>query len=130
MYLYGSIYNVLNFSVFDHTSSGKHDVPWYGVKETDSIDVHEVTAYVDLFVLIKDGFGDTFYLDGLHMITNVPKTILDKYKEVTICCDLTHINGIGFLITISWHIMFATGSMIKNRKFEHIADGITQVHKL
>ena len=25
--------------------------------------------------------------------------------------------------------MFATGSMIKNRKVEHIADGITQVHK-
>ena len=47
-------------------------------------------------------------------ITNVPKTILDKYKEVTICCDLMHINGIGLLITISWHIMFATGSMIKN----------------
>ena len=41
-----------------------------------------------------------------------------------------HINGIGFLITISRHIMFATGSMIKNRKVEHIADGITQVHKL
>ena len=26
--------------------------------------------------------------------------------------------------------MFVTGSMIKNRKVEHIADGITQVHKL
>ena len=63
-------------------------------------------------------------------ITNVPKTILDKYKYVTICCDLMHINGIGLLITISRHIMFATGSMIKNRKFEHIVDGITQVHKL
>ena len=63
-------------------------------------------------------------------ITNVPKTILDKYKEVTICCDLMHINGIGFLITISRHIMFATGTMIKNRKVDHITDGITQVHKL
>ena len=41
-----------------------------------------------------------------------------------------HINGIGFLNNISRHIMFATGSMIKNRKVEHIADGITQVHKL
>ena len=41
-----------------------------------------------------------------------------------------HINGIGFLVTISKHIMFATGSMIKNRKVEHIADGITQVHNL
>ena len=41
-----------------------------------------------------------------------------------------HINGIGFFITISRHIIFATGSMIKNQKVEHIADGITQVHKL
>ena len=63
-------------------------------------------------------------------IKNVSKTILDKYKEVTICCELIHINGIGFLITISRNIMFATGSMIKNRKVEHIAHGITQVNKL
>ena len=34
-------------------------------------------------------------------IRNDPKTILDKYKEVIICCDLMHINGIGFLNTIS-----------------------------
>ena len=40
------------------------------------------------------------------------------------------INVIGFLNTISRHIMFATGSMIKNRKVEHITDGTTQVHKL
>ena len=69
------------------------------------------------------------YVDPVK-ITSVPKTILDKYKEVTICCDLMHINGIVFLNTISQHIMFATGSMIKNRKVENIADGITQVHKL
>ena len=41
-----------------------------------------------------------------------------------------HINGISFLNTISRHIMFATGSMIKNRKIENISDGITQIHKL
>ena len=63
-------------------------------------------------------------------ITSVPKNILDKYKEVTICYDLMHINGIGFIITISRHIMFATGSTIKKRTVEHIADGITLVHKL
>ena len=33
-------------------------------------------------------------------ITSVLKTIPDKYKEVTICCDLMHTNGIGFLNTI------------------------------
>ena len=78
--------------------------------------------------------GNTLWRKVQHVepvtITNVPKTILDKYKEVTIFCDLMHINGIGFLNTISRHIMFATGSMIKNRKVDHIADGITQLHKL
>ena len=63
-------------------------------------------------------------------IKSFPKTILDKYKEVAICCDLMHINGISSLNIISQHIMFSTGSIIKNLKFEHIAYGITQVHKL
>ena len=63
-------------------------------------------------------------------ITIVPQNILDKYMELTICCDLMHINGIVSFNTISWHIMFSTGSMIKKRKVENISDGITQVHKL
>ena len=63
-------------------------------------------------------------------IKSVPKTIIDKYKEFTIYCDLMNINIIGSLNTISWHIMFATGNMIKNQKIENIADGIMQVHKL
>ena len=63
-------------------------------------------------------------------ITSVPKTILDNYKEATICCDLIHINEIGFINTISRHIMFDSGSMTKNRKIENIKDGIIQVHKL
>ena len=63
-------------------------------------------------------------------ITIVPKTILDKYIEVSIYYNLIHINVIDFLNTISRHIMFATGSMIKIRKIENIADDITQVHKL
>ena len=63
-------------------------------------------------------------------IPSVPKKILDKYKEVTIFYDLIHINGIGFLNTISRHIIFDTWSMIKNRKIKNIANGIMQVHKL
>ena len=63
-------------------------------------------------------------------ITSVSQTILDKYKQVTICCYLIQINGIGFLNTISRHIMLAKGNMIKNRQIENIVDGITQVNKL
>ena len=49
-------------------------------------------------------------------IKSVPKTILAKYKEVTICCDLMHTNGIGLPNTISRNILFSTGSMIKTEK--------------
>ena len=63
-------------------------------------------------------------------ITGINKTILDKYKEVTIICDLMYINGIGLINTISRHIMFAKGSMIKIRRIKNITDGIAQVHKL
>ena len=72
MYLCDSICNVLNFSIFDHTSSDKHDVPWYGDEETDPIDLHEVTENGDLFVLIKDGFGGICYFDGLRMLYLAP----------------------------------------------------------
>ena len=41
-----------------------------------------------------------------------------------------HINGIGLLNTILRHILFATGSMIKNRKVKKIEYGIKQVNKL
>ena len=63
-------------------------------------------------------------------ITSVPQTVLDNYKEVTICCDVMHNTLIVFLNTISRHIMFATGSMIKNWKTENISDRITQVHEI
>ena len=34
--------------------------------------MHEVTADGYLFVLIKDGFGEIYYLDGLHMLYLAP----------------------------------------------------------
>ena len=54
------------------------------------------------------------------IVPNLPKGILDRYKKVTVCCDMMKIKGIGLLNTISWHIMFATGSMNKNRKVNNI----------
>ena len=51
-------------------------------------------------------------------IPSVPQNILDMYKDVTIFCDHMHINVIGFLNTISRHIMLATESMIKKRKIK------------
>ena len=30
------------------------------------------------------------------IVPNFPKGTLDRYKNATLCCDLMHINGIGF----------------------------------
>ena len=49
------------------------------------------------------------------IVPNFPKFILDRYKKVALLCDLMYIKSIGLLNAISQHIMFSTGSMIKNR---------------
>ena len=64
------------------------------------------------------------------ILTNTPQGILDIYKNVPLCYDLMHINDIGFLNTISQHIMFSIVSMIKNRKLKNNEDVIKQVKKL
>ena len=66
-----------------------------------------------------------------HIIApNVPKVILDRYNNATLCCDIMYINGIGLLIIISRHILFAMGKMIEPRKLKNIEDGIKQVNRL
>ena len=50
-------------------------MPWYGVEEANSIDVHDVTSDGDLLVLIKDGFGKTCYLNMIHMLDIAPHCI-------------------------------------------------------
>ena len=71
MYLCDPICNVLNFSVFGHTSCGKHDVLWCGVEETYSIDMPEVTENSDLLLLIKYSFSNTCYLNRFYMLNIV-----------------------------------------------------------
>ena len=59
------------------------------------------------------------YVDPITM-PKVPKGILDRYNNVTLCCNIMHINSIGILNTISKHIIFDTLSMIENRKVNNI----------
>ena len=64
------------------------------------------------------------------VVPNYPKVILDRYKNIILCYDIMHINGITFHNTISWNVLFSTLSMIKNRKLKNLEDGINQVNKL
>ena len=54
MGLFNSILNVIYHSIFIHTSCGKHHLSGYGAQEDNAVDVHEVTAWGDFFVFIKD----------------------------------------------------------------------------
>ena len=64
------------------------------------------------------------------IVPNFPKGILDKYKNVTLCYYLIHINSIGFMNTIYQHILFSIGGMIKNEKIKIIEYWITLYNKL
>ena len=64
------------------------------------------------------------------IVPNYSKGILDGYNKVTLCCDIMHINGIVFLNTISWHIMFTTGIMIKSWQVKIIEDVFKQFNNL
>ena len=55
---------------------------------------------------------------------------MNKYKKFTLCYDLMYTNCIGLLNAISKHNMFATRSMIENRKINNIEDGIKQVNNV
>ena len=63
------------------------------------------------------------------MVTNVPKGILDRYKKVTPCCDLMHIKGIVFLVTIPPDTLCLPQEVcLKNIKVKNIEYGIKEVN--
>ena len=64
------------------------------------------------------------------IVPNYPTGVLDRYTNVTLWYKLMHINGIGLLNKISWHIMFDMGTMIKCIKVKNIEHGIKQVNKI
>ena len=64
------------------------------------------------------------------IVPNIPKGVLDRFKNFTLWCDLMYINDIVFLNIISLHSLFAMRIMIKDRKVKNIEDLINQVDKL
>ena len=60
----------------------------------------------------------------------LPASILSRYREVTICVDIMHVNGIPFLLTISKHIHFGTVEALPNRKLPAIWKAVKGVVRL
>ena len=62
--------------------------------------------------------------------TDLPLEIIDRCRDVTLCCDLMFVNKTIFLVTISRQIKFGTGEVLINRQGTTILKGIEAVCKL
>ena len=58
---------------------------------------------------------------------DVPRTIMDRYRNVTLCIDIMFINKIAFLVMISHGIKFGTAETLKDRKHPTIMSAIKSV---
>ncbi|KAI2500802.1 Reverse transcriptase (RNA-dependent DNA polymerase) [Fragilaria crotonensis] len=61
--------------------------------------------------------------------TNIPATIMSRYRKVTLAGDIMFVNKLPFFVTISRNIRFSTSEFLTNRKSETIFKAITHVHQ-
>jgi hypothetical protein len=59
--------------------------------------------------------------------TDIPSTIMNRYKKVTIAGYIMKINKIPFMMTISRHIKFGTNEKLENMKKETLAQCIRNI---
>jgi hypothetical protein len=59
--------------------------------------------------------------------TVLPKSVHDRYRDVTICADLMHVNGITFFVTFSRHIRFGSIEVIPNKNQATLFKAMKQI---
>ena len=62
--------------------------------------------------------------------TNIPATIISRYKEVTLAGDIMFVNKLPFFVTISRNIQFYTSQFLPKWKSDTIFKAITHVHQM
>ena len=63
-------------------------------------------------------------------ITSVPTTILERYRNVTLCVDIMYVNRVAMLVSISRNIKFGTIEAIPNKKSATIVHGVTGIRQI
>eukprot|EP00934_Nitzschia_sp_Nitz4_P001191 Nitzschia sp. Nitz4//scaffold483_size5322//2345//5042//NITZ4_009227-RA/size5322-augustus-gene-0.2-mRNA-1//-1//CDS//3329552882//1191//frame0 len=58
---------------------------------------------------------------------NIPRQMYEHYRDVTICGDVMHVNGVPMLVTISRNIRFTTVSALKNLKTKTIVKALKEI---
>jgi hypothetical protein len=57
----------------------------------------------------------------------IPSNIYEEYRDVTVACDIMHLNGLTFLSTISRPLRFVTTELLQNQKNETVLKAIKNV---
>jgi hypothetical protein len=60
----------------------------------------------------------------------LPPDIKDRYQSLTLCADLMYMNGIPFLVTISWNLKFDMIEVQPNRKEGTLIEGLITTVKV
>jgi hypothetical protein len=60
----------------------------------------------------------------------VPREIMERHRDVTLCVDIMFVNQIPFFITISRNIKFGTIEVLKNRKTPTILQAFKNVNAI
>jgi hypothetical protein len=60
----------------------------------------------------------------------LPPTVHERYREVTLCADVMHVNGIPFFVSISRHLKFGTIEAISNQRLQTIVKCVRNISRV
>jgi len=61
---------------------------------------------------------------------NIPMSLMERYRDVTLAADIMSINKIWFFVSISCHIKFGTAEMIENMQSATLLRSVKQIKRL
>jgi hypothetical protein len=62
------------------------------------------------------------------VLDNLPKEIMQQYRNITLCIDIMFVNKIPFLMSISRNVCFITAEVLDNRKESSLVKALKQIH--
>jgi acetolactate synthase regulatory subunit len=103
-----------------------HSLPNCPIKQQDAINAANIFG-CDIGSL--KGKTTRRSLDGIHAnITNIPRQIMEQYRDITLCVNLMFVNCIPFFLSISRNIRFITATVLSNRKETSLVKALTKIY--
>jgi hypothetical protein len=59
---------------------------------------------------------------------NLPKQLMENYRDITLCIDIMFVNRIPFFLSISKNIRFITAEVLDNRKLGSLVNALRRIN--